>query len=147
MSKIPTAALLAGFLMGTVWLVAGCASRDAYRYENIKTEYADLACGLERSQAADAPETCAVNSSLTLIDVLAIARANNPDLLMALARIERARAMLEKSTAPFYPQVKIYTEYLQGDAPSAYLFKTIDQRKLPPGTDFNDPGWFENFES
>jgi hypothetical protein len=43
--------------------------------------------------------------------------------------------------------MNVYTEYLQGDAPSAYLFKTIDQRKLPPGTDFNDPGWFENFES
>jgi outer membrane protein len=64
-----------------------------------------------------------------------------------LARIERARAMLEKSAAPFYPHVNVYTEYLQGDAPSAYLFKTIDQRKLPPGTDFNDPGWFENYES
>jgi outer membrane protein TolC len=36
---------------------------------------------------------------------------------------------------------------MQGDAPSAYLFKTIDQRKLPPGTDFNAPGWFENYES
>jgi outer membrane protein len=43
--------------------------------------------------------------------------------------------------------VNVYTEYLQGDAPSAYLFKSIDQRKLPPDTDFNDPGWFENYES
>ena len=66
---------------------------------------------------------------------------------MALARIERARALLNKSAVPFYPQVKVYTEYMQGDAPSAYLFKAIDQRKLPPGADFNDPGWFENFES
>jgi outer membrane protein len=126
----------------------GCASKDAYRYETIKTEYADLACNLSKQQAADTPPaTCAVNSNLTLQDVLDIARDNNPDLLMAMARIERARAMLEKSAAPFYPQVNVYTEYLQGDAPSAYLFKTIDQRKLPPGTDFNDPGWFENYES
>jgi outer membrane protein TolC len=36
---------------------------------------------------------------------------------------------------------------LQGDSPSAFLFKTIDQRKLPPGTNFNDPGWFDNYES
>ena len=122
-------------------------SQNAYRYEAIKTEYADLACNLDQPEGADIATTCAVNSSLTLQDVLGIARANNPDLLMAVARIERARAMLDKSEAPFYPQVNVYTEYLQGDAPSAYLFKTIDQRKLPPNTDFNDPGWFENFES
>ena len=126
----------------------GCASQDTYRYETIQSEYADMACNLGKSKAADTPAaTCAVNSSLTLQDVLAIARDNNPDLLMAMARIERARAMLEKSAAPFYPQVNVYTEYIQGDAPSAYLFKSIDQRKLPPGTDFNDPGWFENYES
>lgn len=147
MSKIPAASLLVCFLVGTAWFVGGCAPRSAYRYEAIKTEYADLACNLDRSQAAGPPETCAVNSSLTLKDVLAIARANNPDLLMAVARIERARAMLAKAAAPFYPRVSVYTEYLQGDAPSSYLFKSIDQRKLPPNTNFNDPGWFENFES
>ncbi|MEE4114515.1 MAG: TolC family protein, partial [Desulfobacteraceae bacterium] len=132
------------------WAAAltGCASKDAYRYETIKSQYADMACNLDRSQAADTPPaTCAVNSNLTLQDVLDIARDNNPDLLMAVARIERARAMLEKSAAPFYPQVNLYTEYIQGDAPSAYLFKTIDQRKLPPDTEFYDPGWFENYES
>ncbi|MFH1241033.1 MAG: TolC family protein, partial [Pseudomonadota bacterium] len=29
---------------------------------------------------------------------------------------------------------------------SAYLFKTIDQRKLPPDINFNYPGWFQNYE-
>ena len=133
-----------------VWAATfiGCASNDAYRYDTIKAQYADLACNLGKQQAAGtSTATCAVNSSLTLQDVLDIAQANNPDLLMAVARIERARAMLEKSAAPFYPQVNVTTEYLQGDAPSAYLFKTIDQRKLPPDVDFNDPGWFENYES
>jgi len=87
------------------------------------------------------------DSAMSLRDVLNMARSNNPDLLMAVARIKGAEALLKKSAAPFYPQISVYTEYLQGDAPSAYLFKTIDQRKLPPDTDFNDPGWFENFES
>ena len=147
---MPRTAVLLMLACALPWAAAftGCASKDSYRYETIKTEYADMACNLGQSRAADTPPaTCAINSSLTLQDVLDIAQANNPDLLMAVARIERARAMLEKSAAPFYPQVNVYTEYLQGDAPSAYLFKTIDQRKLPPGTDFNDPGWFENYES
>ncbi|MBC2744991.1 MAG: TolC family protein [Desulfosarcina sp.] len=147
MPRTPVLLVMACALLWAATFI-GCASKDAYRYDTIKAQYADLACNLSKSQAADTPNaTCAVNSSLTLQDVLDIAQANNPDLLMAVARIERARAMLEKSAAPFYPQVNVYTEYLQGDAPSAYLFKTIDQRKLPPGTDFNDPGWFENYES
>ena len=129
----------------------GCASQDAYRYETIKADYAATAANREPSQPTQPTETLpttgVIYSNLTLQDVLDIARDNNPDLLMALARIERARAMLDKSAAPFYPQVNVYTEYLQGDAPSAYLFKTIDQRKLPPDTNFNDPGWFENYES
>ncbi len=133
--------------VGTAAL-SGCVSNDAYQYENIKSEYAHLACNLGPVQSTDAPKvTCSINSKLTLTDILVIAKANNPDLLMALARIDRAKAMLEKSTAPFYPQVNVYTEYVQGDAPSAYLFKTIDQRRLPPDTNFNDPGWFENYES
>jgi outer membrane protein TolC len=126
----------------------GCASGKHYRYDEIKAEYGDRVCRLEPSRAAQtSPATCAVNGTLTLADVLEIARTNNPDLLMAMARIERSRAMLDKSAAPFYPQVDLYTEYLQGDAPSAYLFKTIDQRKLPPDVDFNDPGWFQDYAS
>ena len=147
MPRSPVLTTLACALVCAVTVI-GCASNDTYRYDTIKTQYADLACNLSPSKAVDTtPATCAVNSTLTLQDVLDIAQANNPDLLMAVARIERARALLEKSAAPFYPQVNVTTEYLQGDAPSAYLFRSIDQRKLPPGTDFNDPGWFENFES
>ncbi|MFO7713784.1 TolC family protein [Desulfosarcina sp.] len=147
MPKAPIS-LMPAFTLMVAATVIGCASKDAYRYETIQTQYADLAFNLDPSQSAGTPPaTCVVNSSLTLQDVLCIAKTNNPDLRMALARIERARAMLEKSAAPFYPQVNVTTEYLQGDAPSAYLFKSIDQRKLPPGTDFNDPGWFEDFES
>ena len=144
--------LVLGLWAGTLlWIGAifnGCAPTDAYHYDSIKTEYADWACNLgETRGAASLSETCAIQGKLTLLEALDIARANNPELLMAVARIEGARALMQKSAAPFYPHVNVYTEYLQGDAPSAYLFKTIDQRQLPPDIDFNDPGWFENFES
>lgn len=140
--------LLLSCVLGVGATVLGCATKNAYRYETIQTEYADLACNLSHTRAAEkSAATCAIDGKLSLQEVLDIARANNPDLLMAVARIERARALLEKSAAPFYPQVNVYSEYIQGDAPSAYLFKSIDQRKLPPDADFNDPGWFENYES
>lgn len=136
------------------WILAGsagllgCTGREPYRYDAIRAQYADPACHSASVKAAGtAPEACSLGDDLTLGRVLSIARANNPDLLMAAARIERARALLKKSAAPFYPQIHLYSEYMQGDAPSAYLFKIIDQRKLPAGTNFNDPGWFENYES
>jgi len=106
-------------LLLTTVIVGGCASKDTYRYDNIKTEYADLVCNPEQPSSADGSSaTCAIDSRLNIEKVLTIARTNNPDLLMAMARIEQARAMLDRSAAPFYPQVKVYTEYLQGDAPS-----------------------------
>jgi PAS domain S-box-containing protein len=72
---------------------------------------------------------------------------STPDITQAAWRIEQSRAMLDLTQAAFWPKASFYTEYMQGDAPSAYLFKKIDQRMLPPDANFNDPGWFENFES
>ena len=107
MSRITVLLMVTCAYMGTAAL-SGCVSNDAYRYEDIKTEYAELACNLDPSPTADATTgTCAINGKLTLEEILSIAKANNPDLLMALARIERAAAMLEKSTAPFYPRIDV----------------------------------------
>lgn len=53
-----------------------CASQEKYRYQTIKAEYADLACNLDQSRVAGkSAATCAVYSSLTLKEVLDIARA------------------------------------------------------------------------
>jgi len=83
---------------------------------------------------------------VTLEGAMAIALQNNPDLKMAAARIAQAEATTAAADAAFFPVMGLWTEAMQGDAPSAYLFKTIDQRTLPSGTNFNDPGWFENNE-
>jgi outer membrane protein TolC len=93
------------------------------------------------------PEPVDFDQTITLPEAIRIALANNPDSRMAIARVREAEAALLQTQSVFYPTVGFYTEYLQGDAPSAYLFKTIDQRDLPPDVDFNDPGWFENWES
>jgi outer membrane protein len=84
---------------------------------------------------------------ISLKEAIDIADAGNLDLAMATHRIEGAAASIKKAAAAFYPQVGLSLGYLQGDAPSQYLVKTIDQRKLEPGTDFNNPGWFENWET
>ncbi len=86
-------------------------------------------------------------ATLTLAKAIEIASENNPDRVQAHWRIEQARAMRAMADAAFWPKLSVYTEYMQGDAPSAYLFKKIDQRMLPSDVNFNDPGWFRNFES
>lgn len=144
MPRLPILPLLACVQLGIAAL-SGCASQDAYRYDTIR---AQVLIPEPIPAAAAIPVTAAeLPASLTLAQVLQMAQTNNPDLVMATARIAQAQAKLAKAAAPFYPKVTLYTEYLQGDAPSAYLFKTIDQRRLPPDVDFNNPGWFENFES
>ncbi len=83
---------------------------------------------------------------ITAREAVRLALARNPDMASARARIETARAALDGSRAPFWPSLSAEAAYLRGDAPSAYLFKTIDGRALRPGTDFNDPGLFDNLE-
>lgn len=99
-----------------------------------------VACNVlpDESRAGDNP--------LTLETAITTALENNPDIRMARILIKKAQASVKKTKAVFWPQVTAFSELSAGDAPSAYLFKTIDQRQLPPGTDFNDPGSFTNTE-
>jgi outer membrane protein TolC len=135
-------------LTGLCLALSGCPSASRYSYEKVRQEYAATLEQLPAEQApAVAIEAPAIDQPLALADAIDIALANNLDEQMAIARIKRAEAELDRAKAPFWPQASFYTEYMQGDAPSAYLFKTIDQRRLPPNVNFNDPGWFENYES
>lgn len=88
-----------------------------------------------------------LSSPLTIRRAIAAAHEHNPGLAAAAWNIRTSKALLAIADARFWPQLSFYSEYMQGDAPSSYLFKTIDQRLLPADVDFNDPGWFENFES
>lgn len=141
-------------LLSFIWLVAfwvpfspGCAPKDRYTYSHIKEEYGahipPSVQGAERSEAAQPT----LPSPLSIPSAIHFALQNSPDLDIAIARIRQSEAIIDEATAAFWPHVSLYTEYVQGDAPSAYLFKKIDQRKLPSGIDFNDPGWFENYET
>lgn len=84
---------------------------------------------------------------LDLGQAVALARERNPDLRAAAERVEVARAGLAAASAALYPRIGLDLSVLRSDAPSAYLFKSIDAHSLPPGVDFNDPGTFENTEA
>ncbi len=102
---------------------------------------------IEEAPTIDDTTGYLLDSPLTIDNALVAARQHNPDLTAAVWNIRKSKAMLSIAGSHFWPQLSFYSEYMQGDAPSSYLFKTIDQRLLPADVNFNDPGWFENFES
>jgi outer membrane protein len=137
-------------------VVWGCGIADRYTYSNIYAEYAEPPLfghsePFENQEETDAEDTdvstFTLEKPLSIGKVIFISLENNPDLNQAHFRIQQAKAMTDLANGAFWPTLGFYTEYMQGDAPSSYLFKTIDQRKLPPDVNFNDPGWFENYET
>lgn len=86
------------------------------------------------------------NNLLTIEDSIQSALAQNPDIGMAQDAVKIAQEALKRTDALFRPRVTLFSEASTGDAPSAYLFKTIDQRTLPANTNFNDPGTFTDVE-
>lgn len=135
----------------------GCGATDRYTYSGIYAEFGESALpgssvkaefpAGESDEDPNVISSFTLEKPLTIEDVLSISLKNNPDLNQARFRIQKAMAMTDLSHAAFWPTLGFYTEYTQGDAPSSYLFKTIDQRKLPPDVNFNEPGWFENYET
>ena len=132
----------------TLPALTGCASRNNYSYAKIEKEYARYFIADSSPKGYDnAVAEYDFSQPISLSEAVRIALVSNPDSRMAMARIKQATAIVKQSQSSFYPTLNFFTEYLQGDTPSAYLFKTIDQRALEPGTDFNNPGWFQNWES
>ncbi len=125
-------------------LFSGCLSKPDYSYESVQQEYADTLCRIAPlAEKEEASDTCAIAAPISLAQAIEIALSNNPDNRMPAARIEQAEADIEAANAAFYPGLSFYTEYTEGDAPSAYLFKKIDQRALPP-PDISKPRGLQN---
>jgi outer membrane protein TolC len=140
--------LISALLAVHLFLAAGCVAEDRYSYRRIRAEQVrslTAGGGMDREET---PPTARPDrdTPLSLERAVRIALENNPDVDAAVARIRRSEAMIDQAVAAFWPAVSVYSEYTEGEAPSAYLFKTIDQRSLPPRVNFNDPGPFENLE-
>jgi outer membrane protein TolC len=131
----------------SILIVYGCASHNRYSYDLIKEDYLREKETLSSNKnVRPESEPIAVSGSISLKKAVQIALRNNPEIDMAIARIRQSEATIHEALSSFWPVISVSAEYLQGDAPSIYLFKTIDQRALPTGVDFNNPGWFQNVE-
>lgn len=105
------------------------------------------ASAASRDQETHPVDAWNTGSPLTLSDCIRIALHGNPDVHVALARIRQGEAALAEANAALYPVLNFQWAFLRADAPSQYLFKTIDARNFSPGTDFNHPGAFTDFET
>ncbi|MFP4475872.1 MAG: TolC family protein [Desulfatibacillaceae bacterium] len=123
-----------------------CGHADRYDYEAIRERRGEPGVEFRREKAV--PESLAElpEEPLTLSRAVAMSLANNPGVDLAVARILQAEAAVARARAAFFPRVGVWSGLSHGDAPSGYLFKKIDQRDLPRMVNFNDPGWFQNFE-
>jgi len=136
-----------GFIIPLLLTCLGCMAKEPYTYSYTPGAYAaEKPNSPAHIQSPSKADFEVPSTPISVAEAIKIALRRNPDIDMAIARIQQSEAMIEEAMAAFWPTVSAYGEYLQGDAPSAYLFKTIDQGKLPPSVDFNDPGWFENYE-
>lgn len=88
----------------------------------------------------------ATAARLTLPGAVEAALKKSPDIQSAREAISLATSQIDTARAIWWPKIAIYAEALRADAPSLALFKTIDQRLLEPGTDFNNPGIIDNIE-
>lgn len=97
--------------------------------------------------AKDCPAKGQKKMEVSLEDAIKTAFKKNPDIKASINNILLKKIEYKDSLSDFMPKISFYTEYVKGDSPSSYLFKTIDQRKLAENTNFNDPGTFDNFET
>lgn len=130
-------------------LAVGCGVGREYDYKSARRALAAEAPAAARStrRVNDPAPAVELPSRLTLRRAVALALAHSPDVDAAMARIRQAEAMVDQTQAAFWPMVSVELGYSLGDAPSAYLFKKIDQRLLPPAVNFNDPGHFQNWHA
>ena len=154
----PPRPLLAAFLL-TLAGTAGCAATEGVPQtqtqgapdvrEATAVPQAEVAppASVVKLAAPDSSVRVDVEGPISFEELLSTARAQSPDLALTAARVAQAEAGLERARAAWWPTVGVDASYLRADAPSMYLFKTIDAGRFQNGTDFNAPGAFSNWEA
>jgi len=118
-------------------------AREPARTEAIDGTWVDVTPAA-RPASAPAPRN---PLELRLGEAISRALEENPDLHIIGTRIAAAEASLAEVRSAFRPTFGVGLDFLRADAPSMYLFKTIDAGRYRQNTDFNDPGAFSNWEA
>ena len=87
------------------------------------------------------------SQSYTLDQAIDYAIANNPDLQIAIARINQAQAQLGVALSVFYPQVTTRVGYETSNNPAQVFAMIVSQRDFNANSisNINNPGYRQNF--
>lgn len=82
---------------------------------------------------------------LTLQQAIDLAIQRNPDMHVAQARIETARARMQEIQAAFFPHLQAGLGYTASNDPSRAFGMIVAQRRFDFSMDINEPGYIKDF--
>jgi outer membrane protein len=132
-----TLALLAAALMISG---SGCQESAA----DVSSTAAGLRASVTRRVEAAAPSPSGV---LTVDRAIAEALTASPQLAQMASRVAAAAEQVKMAEAAFYPRLVLANDYTRTDNPVYALMAIINQRRLDPTTNFNDPGAQSNLST
>jgi outer membrane protein len=105
---------------------------------------AGLRAAVTRRVEAPAPRPL---GPLTVDRAIAEALAASPQLAQMESRLAAAAEQVKLAEAGFYPRLVLSNDYTRTDNPVYAMMAVINQRRLTPGINFNDPGAQSNFST
>jgi outer membrane protein len=113
-----------------------------------RTDVSSTAAGLRtvvtRQVQTPAPQPL---GALTVDRAIAEALAASPQLDQMANRVAAAREQVKLTEAAFYPRLILSSDYSRTDNPVYALMAIINQRRLEPSTNFNNPGEQSNLST
>ncbi len=127
-----------GMLIGCSPISPGKASKDSTPFEIYKQSFVRFG-GHSNEPNVNALET------LTLEKAVAESLSASPELEQMQRRIEAASQQIHQAEAAYYPRLALSQDYNVTDNPVYAMMHIINQRRLDPRTNFNNPGRQQNF--
>jgi outer membrane protein len=126
-------------LPAAVFMIAGAGCHEPQA--DISSTAAGLRTVVTKQVEAPAPRPLGV---LTVDRAISEALAASPQLDQMANRVAAAREQVKLAEAAFYPTLVLSNNYTRTDNPVYALMAIINQRRLTPSINFNDPGTQSN---
>jgi outer membrane protein TolC len=133
---------------GALGLLAGVLATMGAGCHEPQAEISGTAAGLRTkvTQQVQAP-TPQPLGVLTVDRAIAEALAASPQLDQMANRVAAATEQVKLAEAAFYPRLVLSSDYSRTDNPVYAMMAIINQRRLNPSTNFNDPGEQSNLST
>lgn len=136
-----TRTIIWGLVVGSIVVfAAGCHEPQA----EVSRTAAGLRAAVTRRVEAPAPRPQGV---LTVDRAIAEALVASPQLAQMESRIAAAAEQVRMAQAAFYPRLVLANDYTRTDNPVYAMMAIINQRRMEPTINFNDPGVQSNLST